>query len=107
MLEAPAPDWIHDAVELVVFLGGVGATIWKMGSAITRFEIIGTQQAKEIGELKETVKEVSKVIVQQALQTQGMDLIREQVGRQERLIDDLRRGEGFVLPINPRLVRQE
>lgn len=107
MLEAPAPDWIHDAVELVVFLGGVGATIWKMGSAITRFEIIGTQQAKEIGELKETVKEVSKVIVQQALQTQGMDLIREQVGRQERLIDDLRRGEGFVLPINSRLVRQE
>lgn len=65
----------------------------------TKFETIGKQQAVEISELKEEVKAVSKVVTQMAVQNTRLDAMAQRMTIQEKLIDDLRRGEGFIYPL--------
>lgn len=90
------------AVELVTIIGSVGIVVYKLGSVVTRFEAIGEKQAGEIGELKEDVKAVSKILTEVALQNQRQSALEERVNRIDRLLEDLRRGEGFILPFPPR-----
>lgn len=78
----------------------IGIAIYKLGGAVTRFELIGHQQALEISGLKDAVKEVAILVTNIALQGQRLDNISGRMGRVEKLIDDIRRGEGFILPMN-------
>lgn len=90
------------AIELVTVVGSVGIVVYKLGNVVARFEAIGEKQAGEIGELKEDVKSLSKILTELALQSQRQTALQEQVNRIDRLIEDLRRGEGFILPFPPR-----
>ena len=62
----------------------------------TKFETIGIQQASEISQLKDEVKEVAKVVTALAVQSTRLDTMGSRLAMQEKLIDDLRRGEGFI-----------
>lgn len=77
--------------------------VFKLGRAVTRFEMIGELQAKEIKELKEGVQEISVIVTQTALQNQRQDIFAERLLRMEEHIDELRHGEGFIMPIGAHL----
>ena len=49
-----------------------------------------------VGELKEDIKALNKVITEVAVQTQRLDQMAERMNRQDRMIDELRRGIGFI-----------
>lgn len=85
-------------IAFVVNLIAVIIAVYKMGRAVEKFENIGTQQAHEIAELKIAVTTVSKLITETSLQSQRLDMIEERMGQQYRLIEEMRRGEGFILP---------
>lgn len=72
--------------------------IYRLGRAVERFEGIGRQQAEEIHELKEAVKVVGEIVTKIALQGERLDSHSGRIGRMEQTIEDLRRGEGYILP---------
>lgn len=90
---------IGASVAFATNLIAVVVAIYKLGGAVTKFEMIGRQQAVEITGLKDAVKEISTLVTNTAVQTQRLDNISARLGRVEALIDDIRRGEGFILPL--------
>ena len=90
------------AIELVTIIGSVGIVVYKLGNVVARFESIGEKQADEIGELKKDVKVLGNILTEVALQNQRHSALEERVSRIDRLLEDLRRGEGFILPFPPR-----
>lgn len=87
----------------VMLVGSVAAVVYKLGRAVEKFEAIGAQQASEITQLKAEVKIVTEVMTKIALTTQRQDVLEQRLNRQEQLLDDVRRGEGMILPLNRHL----
>ena len=83
-------------IETITTLCAVGVVVYKLGRAVERFEAIGRQQATEISQLKDSVKIISDVVTKIALTNQRQDVLEERQNRMEQLVDDLRRGEGFI-----------
>lgn len=82
--------------ELLVFAGGIAAGLYRMGTMTARFEVIGKQQANEIGELKTTTKELIKsqarieeLVVSRAVQTQRLDNLDQRLNVVDRKLDTL------------------
>lgn len=88
--------------ELFTIIGVGGTAIFKMGRAVTRFELIGSQQANEITQLKHGVEKLGEVTTALAVGKQRMDNQDQQISRLTGWYDELRRGEGFVLPLSGR-----
>lgn len=84
---------------LAINLIAIFVAIYKLGLAVGKFEKIGEQQASEITQLKEAVKGVGELITKLAVQTQRQDVFSERLNRIEKLLDDMRRGEGYILPL--------
>lgn len=68
----------------------------KMDSQAARVEATLAQQNIVVGELKEDIKALNKVITEVAVQTQRLDQMAERMNRQDRMIDELRHGQGWV-----------
>lgn len=93
--------WIGAAITFVGFLVNLVALIvavYKMGRAVEKFEHIGNQQATEISELKTAVSTVAKLVTEMSLQNQRLDMLEDRIGDHYKLIEGLRRGDGFILP---------
>lgn len=101
-MDASTLDLIFRAVEILSIIGAGSTVVFKLGSTITKFELIGSQQAREIAQLQEGVKAIASVVTQMALADQRQDMFEDRINRMEKLVDEVRHGEGFVLPINPR-----
>lgn len=97
-------DWaiIIAITTSAVNLLAIIAAVFKVGRAVEKFESIGTQQAYEIRELKDAVKVVSELITKMALQGQRLDTQSQRLVQLEKIVDDLRRGEGMILPLFPK-----
>lgn len=103
----------YEAAGIIV--GGVGFFVnliavlvatYRMGRAVEKFEQIGLQQANEISGLKKAVESVADLMTQTALQSQRLDNLSARVTRNDQLIDDLRRGEGMILPLEMKRIRE-
>lgn len=68
----------------------------KLDAQSGRVEETLRQQNVVVGELKEDIKALNKVITEVAVQTQRLDQMAERLNRQDRLIDELRHGDGWV-----------
>lgn len=88
-------------IAFAVNLIAIVVAIYKLGQAVGKFELIGKQQAGEISSLKEAVKEVSVLVTDMALHNQRLDNLSARLNRTEKLIEDIRRGEGMILPLKP------
>ena len=88
------------AIETISTFLAVAAVIYKLGRAVEKFEAVGKQQAQEIGDLKGEVKIIADVITKLALTNQRQEMLEARQERLEVQIDDLRRGEGFIMPFN-------
>ncbi len=83
-------------IQTFTMLSGAGIVVYKLGRATEKFDAIGQQQAREIAELKDGIKVISEVVTKQALTNMRQDVLEDRLNRTEHMIDDLRRGEGFI-----------
>lgn len=94
---------LSEIAILLTVLGNLAAVIWgvfKIGKAVSRFEFIGEQQAKEIAALQKAVGKVGDILIEMAVQSTRMDDLTQRMSQAEAMIDDLRRGEGMILPLD-------
>ncbi len=94
-----ALDTVYKLVEIASVLGGVVFVSVRIGRTSQRFETISAQQAKEIGELKDNVRELSKLVTSNALLDQRVVNLAERMNRIDVRMDELAHGEGYVLPL--------
>lgn len=102
---------LTDEVRLVIEIGGLvvtlGLILWRLAVATTKFELIGTQQATEIRELKLSVDKMESAVSAIAVQDVKIVALMERMNasdkriderfvRLEALVDDLRHGKGLV-----------
>lgn len=89
-------DFVFKAVELLAIVLGGGAILIKMGRMMGEFATIGKQQAGEIAEIKQEVKQLNTLITTVAVQKAEMSSIREELSLLRRWYDELRHGRGYV-----------
>ena len=89
--------------QIVSILGGGGLVAYRLGRTSQRMESsidlqkqLSLQNGEEIRELKSEVKALNALMTEVALQKSAIE-------RLEHWYDELRRGEGFVYPLNARL----
>ena len=98
-------DWGYKLGEILTFVAGVVGLIWKLGrdtsnlrgdmkSQAEKLEITLQQQNVVVGELKDDIKTLNKLITEVAVQTQRLDHMTERMNRQDKLIDELRHEQG-------------
>jgi hypothetical protein len=80
---------IGAAIQTVLFLIGVYGMILRNDSSSKTL-------MTEMGNMREELKKLAQVIIQQAVQTKDIENLRDQLAMLQRNIEDLRRGNGFV-----------
>lgn len=87
-MEAYIP-FLTMAVQTIIFGMGVYAVIIRNDA-----NVMGLKT--EMVEIKDQIKIMSDIVIKQAVQNVRLDSMSERITLQDRLIDDLRRGRGFV-----------
>lgn len=87
-MEAYIP-FLTMAVQTIIFGMGVYAVIIRNDA-----NVMGLKD--EMVEIKDQIKIMSDIVIKQAVQNVRLDSMSERITLQDRLIDDLRRGRGFV-----------
>lgn len=90
---------LFNTFQLLALVFGGGFTVFKMGRAVTRFEMVAERQAGDIKELKMDIKVMAEATLKLALQEERMLSISSRVTLMEKQIDDIRHGEGFIMPL--------
>lgn len=105
-------DNIFKLLEIVSILGGGGLVAFRLGRAsqsvkesTERFETGMAAQAKQIEGVQNEIRTLNKLVTEVAVQNQRLDTQDSRLDAHDRLIEDLRRGEGFILPLAPHLQR--
>ena len=75
--------------EIISFVAGGAAIIWRMAKMATRFELIGAQQSKEIGELKRGIEGLSSVLVTLATQAGRIDRVEDRQLSERKRVDEI------------------
>lgn len=100
VIEQTIIDNAFKILEIISIIGGGGLVVFRLGRAMATFETVGRAQGQEIRELKDSVKELGKIVVNQALQNQRLDQIGQQQALLAKQLDELRHGEGFIYPLS-------
>lgn len=87
------------AVAVVGGLGGGAALFYRLGGMTQRVEAAIAMQGNNIAVMQTDIRELNKLMTQVAVQSQRLDTHDHRLDMIERVQDDLRRGEGYVLPI--------
>ena len=87
---------IAGSLGLMIRLAGLGMTV---GRAVERFELVGEMQGNEISALKTEVGSLNVIITQLAVQDQKFLALENQYNFLNTQINELRHGEGYVLPL--------
>ncbi len=77
--------------EIIAVIGGGATIIYKIGAAITKFEIIGTQQSGEITEIKLHIQQIADIITKQAIQSTRLDNLSERQTGIDKKVDAIQR----------------
>ena len=95
----------------VAALSGVIITVLTSASRIGRMSGIMEQslnaQNSMIGELKNEIAKLGDVLIKMAVERTRLDNLSEQVTQLNRIVDDLRRGEGMILPLSRSIKQSE
>ena len=92
-------------IEAIAILLGGGFVLFKIGKAVSKFEVISSQQSKEITELKDAMSRIGDIITQMAIQTQRQDAFAQRITQVEKRVDELAHGEGFIYPLGTYLAK--
>jgi hypothetical protein len=108
MVDDIGPQWgaiLQIAQTLAVVIGGgfgvyrIGRNTQKTESAITRANEVAIEQKEEMSDLKKEVRKLSDVLTTMAVTTTRVDNLSNSITELRQLVNDLRRGEGFIFPI--------
>lgn len=77
--------WLK-VIEIISIIGGGALVVFSGGRVAERVQ-------GSITALQEDVRKLNELVTKVAIQNQRIDMI-------EKVIDDLRRGEGYVLPLD-------
>lgn len=91
--------------EILAILIAGGAIVARLTRAVARFELIGEQQTKEISRIEMSVQKLVNISVDLTVYRVEAANLASRVTQQEKLLDDLRRGEGYILPLPSGLKR--
>lgn len=83
-------------IEALAMIGGGGLILIKMGRMMGMFESIGRQQAEEITEIKDEIKEIRTVVTTVAVQKTEINNLRDELTMLRTTVDELRHGKGIV-----------
>ena len=92
------------SIGLMIKLGSLGL---KVGRAVERFELVGEMQGNEISALKTEVGALNTIITQLAVQDQKFVTLEKQHQFLNEQINELRHGEGYVLPLTRKIYPNE
>ncbi len=97
----PAPEIgaLGDILKFAEILSIIGTgmfVVFRVGRATERFELIGQLQAKEITELKDTVKEIAAAQIASISDRATIGSLVVQIGEVRQEIGLLRQGRGFI-----------
>lgn len=98
---------VHWAIEAVALLGGAAGLMYKLGSAMEKFEQIAVQQTRELSDLKTEVVQMRTIVGQIAIQTQRIDSLEARFDTLDKRLYDLSCGEGFRLPLTNRVIESK
>ncbi len=85
-------------LEIVSVIGTGIFVVFRVGRATERFELIGQQQAREISELKETIKAIAKAQTDSISDRVQISNMGAQLAEMRKEINLLRQGRGFIQP---------
>lgn len=92
MTDQVSLDTALKLAEIVSILGGGSLVAFRLGKSSQVVKEAMRQQAAEIAMLKDEIKELSKLVTEVAVQSKRLDIL-------EQRYEELRHGEGFVLPL--------
>lgn len=101
-------SWAETAAVLspLIAVAGVLLTsiiaVAKFGRVTGIMETSIRSQNETLGELKGEFKEIRTVITQIAVQTDRLNTFSAAMQNLTRRVDDMARGEGFIVPFKPR-----
>lgn len=93
-------DTILRIAEFLAIVGGGGLVLIRLGATTQRLESTLSSQGREIGELKKALTEVSRVLVDVALQKQRLDTHDKRLDEHAARLSELAHGEGFIFPLS-------
>jgi hypothetical protein len=96
MTDQVSIDTAFKLIEIASILGGGGLVAFRLGRNSQVVREAMRQQAAEIAMLKDEIKELSKLVTEVAVASKRLDIL-------EQRYDELRHGEGFVLPLAAQL----
>lgn len=86
-------------IEILSILGGGGVVTYKFGRMSEKVEAAITVQGRNIVALQDDVRKLNELVTSVALQGQRLDTHDRRIDLIEQRWEDLRRGEGYVLPL--------
>lgn len=101
-MSGEALDLVLKIAQLVAFIGGGGIVLWKMSRALALFEATTKAQSRDIVEIREEMKLVAQATITLARQDERLTSIITRMNLFEERLMLLQKGEGFILPLNPR-----
>lgn len=107
MTDPGALDAAFKVAEIIGILGGlvgglmgVGVGLYRIGRMSERVEAAIEKQSENMAAVQTELRKLNEVVTNQALQAQRLDIYESRQDRIERLVDDLRRGEGHIYPLD-------
>jgi len=94
---------VVNLVTLIALMGGGGILVFKIGRAVSKFEVVAEHQAIDIKEIRMDVKIIGDATLKLALQEERMTAISRRMTNLEATVKELQHGEGFVFPISAHL----
>lgn len=102
-------DPILKALEIAAIIASTATLLFKLGRTTERFEQVGRQQASEISGLKVNIDKLNALFVENAYAKTRADNHAERLNAIDRRfeifeahINELRRGEGFIVKTEER-----
>lgn len=101
-MESWSVETIFQIVQTIAVLFGIPLIAFRLGRGAEALKGMISEQGRTIKELKDEQKEFRSVLTRVAEQNVRLDNQGAQLSQMWRLIEDLRRGEGFILPLAPK-----
>lgn len=97
----PSIEALFLAIQTLAILFGIPVMAFRFGRGTEALAAAMGLLTKEVEQLKNEQKEFRGVLTKLAVQDNRLDNQGQQITALWKLIEDLRRGEGFILPIKP------
>jgi hypothetical protein len=98
-----SPENLLKLAEVASILGGGVVVAFRLGRTTQRFETAVSMQGRQINMLQADVRELNKLMTEVAVQATELNSIRARIDLMDKRYEEMRHGEGYVMPIFPKV----